>query len=98
MMMMMMTLMIAQRLKMCKDLIEKDDRGREFAHLPVPSLLELRAAHGVKVIKGDARRELLKCLGVIERAKPTSSTSSKSIVIPKLMSLDNTLSNDRKRK
>ena len=62
-----MSLPPAQRAAACRQIAERDTSARQAAGLPSPSLAELRAMRGVKLIRGTDRRELLMRLGVLDR-------------------------------
>lgn len=58
-----------QRHKTCASIIEQDNKCRENLGLPTPSLDDLRANRGVKIIRGSKRKDLLIRLGVIPQKR-----------------------------
>lgn len=84
-----------QRLEKCRSLVDKDSRVRRLAGLPIPSLEELRALKGIKVIRGSECKENLQRLGVLpqmrrltsEKNRNSSSNSTDDGKKPKIQSL-----------
>jgi len=63
-----------KRLKTCTEIISRDDKIRVACGLPLYTHDELRQLKGVKVLTGDARKELLVRLGVMpSRCRPAIS-------------------------
>jgi len=66
-----------QRQKTCTSLIERDDRFRQSVGLSTPSLDDIRAMKGVKLIRGADRKSFLTRLGVLERHRPAYRRDSR---------------------
>lgn len=57
--------------------MDKDSRVRRLAGLPIPSLEELRALKGIKVIRGSECKENLQRLGVLPQMRRLTSEKNR---------------------